>query len=297
MQQHAAARVVYVNSAPSVELARLLPPAERILLSHVHELEIGLTHLLHPQDRLLFLEGPRRLFAASEAVRRNLVDRHGIDPAVIVHHTEMVDARSAAAIDHSPATLADRRRARGLPADGLIVGSSGTLDWRKASDLFLRMAWHLTRDEAPEPLTFVWVGGNPERVERAREEARVLGVDHVVRFVGVQPDPVDWFALLDVFVLPAREDPFPLVCLEAASVGVPIVAFDNGGMPELLEQGCGLVVSYPDVTDFAEKVQELLRDPGRRRRMGERGMELVGAKQDVTVAAPQLWADIEPWLA
>jgi glycosyltransferase involved in cell wall biosynthesis len=68
-------------------------------------------------------------------------------------------------------------------------------------------------------------------------------------------------------------------------------------MPELLEQGCGLVVSYPDVTDFAEKVQELLRDPGRRRRMGERGMELVGAKQDVTVAAPQLWADIEPWLA
>lgn len=297
MQRHGDARVVYVNGAPSVELARLLPPAERVLLSHVHELEIGLTHLLHPQDRLLFLEGPRQLFAASDAVRTNLIDRHGIDPSVIVHHTEMVDARGWAGVDRSPAARAERRRARGLPPDGLVVGSSGTLDWRKAPDLFLRMVWHLAQVERAEPVTFVWVGGGDERIERMGEEARNLGVDHLVRFVGVQPDPVDWFALMDVFVLPAREDPFPLVCLEAAAVGVPIVAFDNGGIPELLEQGCGLVVPYPDVSGLAGKVDELLRDPERRQRMGMRGVELVQSDQDVNVAAPKLWADVERWLA
>lgn len=296
MRRHGDARVVYVNSAPSVELARFLPPAERVQLSHVHELEIGLTHLLHPKDRLLFLEGARRLFVASGAVGENLADRHGIDPSVIAHHTEMIDARGAPPVERDPAVQAARRRARGLPADGLIVGSSGTLDWRKAADLFLRVAWHLDRTERREPVTFVWVGGSPEKVARATEEARLLGVDHLVRFVGVQSDPVDWFALFDVFVLPAREDPFPLVCLEAASVGVPVVAFDNGGMPELLRKGCGFVATYPDVAEFAGKVEQLLGDVDLRRRMGERGRELVRAENDVTVAAPRLWADIEPWL-
>lgn len=117
-----------------------------------------------------------------------------------------------------------------------------------------------------------------------------------MHFVGVQADPVEWFGLLDVFALTSREDPFPLVCLEAASVGVPVVAFDNGGMPELLSQGCGSVAAYPDVADFAWKVDELLRDPIRRRSMGERGRGLITRNHDVNVLAPKLWADIEPWL-
>lgn len=296
MRQHAGCRVVHVNSAPSIELARLMPPGERVLLSHVHDLEIGLTHRSHPKDRLLFLEGATRLFAASEAVRQNLVNRHGIDPAVIAHHTEMIDARTALFEDLDPDTRARRRHALGLPATGPLVGASGTLDWRKAADIFLRLAWHLNRRERPEPVTFAWVGGADADIERAGAMARDLGVEAHVHFVGVQSDPVSWFRLMDVFVLPSREDPFPLVCLEAASAGVPVVAFDNGGMPELLQRGCGLVATYPDVAEMAAHVDTLLADPDRRRQMGDRGREMVRDDNDVSVAAPRLWSDIEPWL-
>ena len=294
MRQHAASRVVFVNSAPSVELARLLPPARRTLISHVHELEVGLTHLMGGADRRLLLEGADQIHSCSEAVRTNLITRHHVEPSVIINHYEMVDAREL-----PTKGLDDRRearRTRGLPTNGLIAGSCGTVDWRKAVDLFIRLAWHVAQRPWSEPVTFVWVGGNPDAVARAEEAARAAGVSDVVRFVGIQSDPVEWFRLMDVFVLPAREDPFPLVCLEAASVGCPIVAFDNGGMPELLVQGCGLVATYPDVHDLAAKVSRLLEDADLRRSMGQRGRDLVRANHDVSVLAPRLWADIERWM-
>lgn len=298
MRQHAGCRVVHVNSAASAEMARLLPPGDRILLSHVHELEVGLTHRCSAADRAVLLEEASQVFVVADAVGRNVVERHGVDPGAIARHPGMVDLRDVAMTtrDDQVSGRAEARRSRGLPADGLIVGSCGTLDWRKAVDLFLRVAWHLTRQPRSEPLTFVWVGGRPEDVARAEGAAAQLGVDDVVRFVGLQSDPVDWFRLMDVFVLPAREDPFPLVCLEAAAVGVPTVSFDNGGMPELLHQGCGLVALYPDVADFAAKVDELLVDPEKRRSLGERGSELIAANHDVAVLAPLLWADIERWI-
>lgn len=296
MRQHAGCRVVHVNSAPSAELARLLPPGDRVLLSHVHDLEIGLTHRLAAPDREVFLHRARRLFAASEAVRDNLTERHGIDPSLIAVHHEMADVGAVPAAEPTPGSVASERVRRSLPGEGLLVGASGTLDWRKGPDLFLRVAWHLTRTPRAEPVTFVWVGGDEAGIARARQIAVDLGVDHVVRFVGVQPDPVACFGLLDVFVLPSREDPFPLVCLEALSVGVPVVAFDTGGMPELLTQGCGLVSPYPDVAHLASSVDELLADSERRRALGERGRDLIAANHDVTVLAPRLWAEIARWL-
>ena len=295
MHEHAGARVVYVNGAPAAELARMLPPADRVVLSHVHELEIGLTHRSDPRDRQLLLEGAQRIFVVADAVGRTLTDRYGIDPAVISRHPGTVDVP---AIDGArpSADRADERLAKGLPAEGPVVGSCGTVEWRKGVDLFLRLASMLSLEERPEPVTFVWVGGGDEATARASEQARLLGVEDAVRFVGVQAVPLDWFRLMDVFVLPAREDPFPLVCLEALAVGCPVVAFDTGGIPELLDRGCGFTVPYPDVHQLATKVGELLEDGDLRLSMGERGRELVRAEHDVSVLAPRLWAEIEPWL-
>lgn len=299
MRQHAGCRVVMVNAAPCAELARLLPAGDRVVLSHVHELEIGLRHWLPEADRQVLLEGSTRFFTPAAAVKRNLVEHHAVNADLISVHPGMVDVAAESSAVLSAADRAAAREARGLPAEGLVVGTSGTVYWRKAFDLFLRLAWSIVRRPDPavnEPITFVWLGGEPGAIGHAERLAGQLGVDDVVRFVVTQPDPVRWFELMDVFVLPSREDPFPLVCLEAASVGVPIVAFDTGGMPELLDQGSGLVATYPDVDDLAAKVTSLLTDPSLRRQLGERGRELIRTRYDVSYLAPRLWADIERWL-
>ncbi len=294
VRRHADARVVYVNSAPSIDLALALPPGPRVQISHVHELETGLAHRLTAQQRRALLADADAVFVPADAVADNLVDRHGVDRSRIAKHPELVDLGT---LGPAPSDRRAARRDRGLPEDALIVGSAGTIDWRKAVDLFLRVAWHVVRQERPTLAHFVWLGGTREAIERAEDEAKRLGLGHVVHFVGIQPDPLDWFRLLDVFVLPAREDPFPLVCLEAAAVGCPVVAFDNGGMPELLVRGAGEVVSYPDIEEFARQVGRLLDDEDRRRATGERGAMLIETEFDVSVQGPRWWADIVRWLA
>lgn len=288
-------RVAYVNCAPSVELAQALPSPPEVLLSHVHEMAIGLVHRLRLMDRHLFLARATRLFSVSEAVTDELVRLHGRDPSSIEQQPEMIDVAAVIA-ETDGLDRAHARRARGIDADDLVVGACGSIELRKGTDHFLRLAWHLRRAGLDRPLTCVWVGGDVEGIARAQARAELMGVGDTVRFVGSRPDPANWFALMDVFVLPSREDPFPLVCIEAAAAGVPIVAFDTGGIPELLRQGCGEVIAYPDVTGMAAAVTGLLTDDERRRSMGGRGREVVREQHDVSVVAPRLWEGIERWL-
>ncbi len=287
-------RVVYVNSAPSIELALALPTPPEVMLSHVHELAIGLIHRMEPQERHWFLVGATRLFSVADAVTDELVRLHGRSPDVIERHPGMVEADAIAAAVDAP-DRAEARRSRGIDPDHLVVGACGTIEPRKGTDLFLELAWQLARADLPAPVTCVWVGGDPDGIARAEARATALGLSERVRFVGRQDDPAAWFALFDVFVLPSREDPFPLVCIEAAAVGTPIVAFDTGGIPELLRQGCGEVAPYPDVSAMAGAVRALLLDDDRRHALGERGRELARDDHDVSVLAPRLWGAIERW--
>lgn len=287
-------RVAYVSCAPAIELAQALPAPPEVLLSHVHELAIGLIHRMRPLDRHLFLVGATRLLSVADAVTDELVRLHGQAPDRIEAHPEMIDVDALLA-SVGPADGAGPRRARGLDPDGLIVGACGTIEYRKGTDLFLEVAWHLARVDLPGPVTFVWVGGDPASIADAERRAAELGLGDRVRFVGPQADPAAWFALMDVFVMPSREDPFPLVCIEAAAVGTPIVTFDTGGIPELVRQGCGEVIGYPDVPAMADAVAALLVDGVRREELGERGRELARTQHDVAVVAPRLWEAIERW--
>ena len=60
---------------------------------------------------------------------------------------------------------------------------------------------------------------------RAPHDAKRLGLGDRIKFVGPLEQPAQLFAAMDVFALTSREDPFPLVMLEAAAAGIPFVCF------------------------------------------------------------------------
>jgi glycosyltransferase involved in cell wall biosynthesis len=152
----------------------------------------------------------------------------------------------------------------------------GTADWRKGTDLFLQMA-ALVRRRAPElKVRFVWVGRRPEW-EALGHNADLAGLDlaDIVTFAGEVADPASYLALFDVFCLTSREDPYPLVCLEAGALGVPVISFDNGGMSELADasgDGRPLLtrIPYLDVEGMADAVIDRLHDPESRTAEGAR---------------------------
>jgi glycosyltransferase involved in cell wall biosynthesis len=282
---------VYVNTvAPST--LRLLGAVDRnaTVVVHVHELEAALRYGIADADRRALWGRADHVVAASQAVADNLVANHGVAADRVRVHHEFVTPVPPVAVEDRRAA----RRRRGLPEDAFLVGGSGMLEWRKAPELFVRLAADL-RARVDRELAFVWVGGTDHGPLWAPldHEARHLGVEDVVRFVGAQDDPGDWFRLLDAFALTSREDAFPLAALEAASAGVPVVSFATGGMVEL--EGVE-AVRYPDTEAVADVLAGWVADEGGRSARGRGLAEVVRARHLTEVGAPRLWADLATWV-
>ena len=260
------ADLLYLNTARSARvLAYLAPPLPPFVL-HLHEMDFMFGDCLPGPRGTAVLEGAGAVIAASEAVRGDLTAAHRLDPAGVEVVYECIDVPDIAgrALDRE----GSRRRLGIAPGDAVVVGS-GVLDWRKAPDLFVQLAAAVRRGSA-DTVRFVWVGGAPAEplMTQLRLDARRAGLGTLLQFVPEVPDPMELLAIADVFALTAREDPFPLVCLEAAALGVPIVCFDSTGMAEFVRSDAGVVVPHLDVEAMAVAVRTLLADADLRGRMG-----------------------------
>ncbi|OYV90029.1 MAG: N-acetyl-alpha-D-glucosaminyl L-malate synthase BshA, partial [Acidobacteria bacterium 21-70-11] len=112
------------------------------------------------------------------------------------------------------------------------------------------------------PAHLAMVGDGPERPV-AERFVRDAGIAHRVEFLG-NVSPVEGvMGAGDVFLLPSSEESFGLAALEAMACGVPVVASDAGGIPEVVENGNG-GYTFPvgDTAAMAACVLGLLSDPG-----------------------------------
>lgn len=291
-----AAPLVYCNSITSVRLLGLLGAGPRTVVSHVHELEQAISVQMPAADRSVLFNGVDWYVAASDLVKENLVENHGVDPDRVARHYEFIEVDRF--LDAVPDEVADLRERLAIPADAAVIGAVGVAEPRKGPDLFLDLAMDFRRREVGRPVHFVWVGADPagEGTRWMTHDVDKAGLGDIVHVLGSQAVPAPWFQLFDAFVLTSREDPFPLVCLESSLLGTPIVCFDNTGMAEFAGDGeCGYVVPYLDVHLMADRVEALLRDPALARAVGARAAAEVRAHHDVGFGAPRLHDDIEAW--
>lgn len=111
------------------------------------------------------------------------------------------------------------------------------------------------------PVRLVLVGDGPER-PRAVERAEELGITDKVLFLGKHSSVDELLACADLFLLPSKNESFGLAALEAMSCGVPVIASNMGGLPELVTHGeTGFLFPMGAVEEMAEAGTRLLRDP------------------------------------
>lgn len=123
------------------------------------------------------------------------------------------------------------------------------------------------RVRAAIPSVLVMVGDGPERPV-AEEEARLLGVQDAVFFLGKIESVAPLLADADIFLLPSQSESFGLGALEALACGVPVIASAAGGLLEVVtNEVTGLLYPVGDVSAMAEGAVALLRDPDRLQRM------------------------------
>ena len=119
-----------------------------------------------------------------------------------------------------------------------------------------------SRRHPSRPFRFVWVGweGDAEDRRQLKHDMNQAGVADSFLWTGEVANPLDYFACFDAFALVSREDPFPLVCLEAALLEKPILCFAGaGGTPELVEEDSGFVMSLSGLERDGGQVASIRR--------------------------------------
>jgi L-malate glycosyltransferase len=120
-------------------------------------------------------------------------------------------------------------------------------------------SFKLIRKEIDSKL--VWVGTGPEKINMM-EKAKSEGLEKDIIFTGKRDDLPELLAISDVMFLLSEKEAFGLVLLEGLACGVPAIATDIGGIPEVIEDGGnGFIVELGDVETAAEKAKLLLKDP------------------------------------
>jgi len=277
--------LVYKNSISSAWADML--PREIPVLTHVHELEYAFRRQ-SPSHLARLIAETRHFIACSDAVRQNLVVKQGIP-------TERIETV------HEPIDIAEMRAERTrqqvfeelrVPDGATLVIGGGAGNWRKGGDLFVQLARFLCRQRSD--VYFVWIGGFGSDTDELEHDVRLTELTERVRLIGTVLKTSDYFAASDVFVLTSREDPYPLVCLEAAALEKPIVCFaSGGGMPEFVESDCGFIVPYLDIAAMADRVTFLLNSPERRLGMGAAARRKVEHSHDIGVIGPRIMEIIE----
>lgn len=202
-----------------------------------------------------------------------------------------------AAYLHPPVSREEVRRGLGLCDEHVAVGTIARLFHLKGHDDLLDMAPRLC--ERHPNLRFLWVG---DGLLRQQFESRIAEMKLTDRFILtglVEPSKIPQLAnAMDVLVHPSRREGLARAIVQGQLAGAPAIAYDIDGNREgLLHGETGYIIPPFDQRLLAEKIEELIAEPGRCRTMGEAGRKFVLGRFDAKVmvdALEKVYADAKP---
>ncbi|BFN36296.1 glycosyltransferase family 4 protein [Fidelibacter multiformis] len=197
-----------------------------------------------------------RVIILSEFMRKNLI-LNQIPPDHIVKIYPFLEQK-----DYPPKK---ERRTPELLFMGRIIPAKGV-------DLLVEA---MRQVQSPCHLTIVGTGSDLPHIKNLIDKYNLRSR---ITLAGWVKDPEKYYQKADMVLIPSRwQEPFGLAGVEAFSYGLPVIAFDVGGIHEWLIDHCnGYRVPPNDVSSFASTIDELLRNPGLRRQMGHAGWESIG---------------------
>lgn len=239
----------------------------------------GLKKWLLWLSELASCRGAHQVLAVSQAMRRQAL-AHGLCPS---HKIEVLGPGSINGVDAEGRFNPDRfpdpvrkqlRASLGIPAEAVVVGFVGRIVRDKGIEE-LALAWKELRRHYPH-LYLVLVGREEPQDPISHGAREILTSDSRVRWTGSVADPAPYYAIMDLVVLPTHREGFPVVPLEAAAMGLPVITTTVDGCPEAVVDGVtGLLVPPRDVPSLTRTLEILVSDDKFRKRLGTAGRKRV----------------------
>jgi glycosyltransferase involved in cell wall biosynthesis len=205
--------------------------------------------------------------AISTAVRDRMVARHpGGAERINVVHNGISDP-----VTSFPQSRLEIRRGLSIDEDIPLIVCAARLEEEKGISLLVDA---MARLADCVPAARCLIAGQGSQQGAVVAQIGRLGLAERVRLLGFRPDVLDIISAADVFVLPAKAEPFGLVIVEAMAVGRAVVAVNSGGPAEIVEhERSGLLVPQSSSESIAGAIVRLLRSADLRDAMGVAGRQ------------------------
>ncbi len=180
----------------------------------------------------------------------------------------------------------DIRQELDIPGDALVAGVVGRLSPEKGQEVFLRA---LALARAQEPRLFGLLVGGGQEEAALRRTARALGLDGACRFTGHVRGLAPYYRCMDMQVMPSFTEGMPNAALEGMSMGLPLIASNVGGIPEVVDdRKTGLLVRAGDAESLAGALTRLSARAEERDALGRAGRARVREDFDPHVRARRM---------
>jgi len=174
----------------------------------------------------------------------------------------------------SPAARGEVRETFGIPADAVVIGFVGRIV-RDKGIIELVEAWKQMRKVYPQ-VHLLLVGPIEPQDPLPEGTERVLRKDDRIHLAGMDWNTPPLYAAMDVAVLPTYREGFPNVPLEAAAMGLPVVATRIPGCVDAVADGqTGILVEVRDAESLRSAIVRYIEDPVLRSTHGQAGRERV----------------------
>jgi len=193
-------------------------------------------------------------------------------------------------IDFSPfAQVTEKdflRREFGFAADDFLVGIVAHLEDSKGHRTLIDAARFL---KARTPKIKIIIIGSGSLELELTEQARGLGVNDLVFFLGFRDDVPRLLASLDAFVMTSNAEGLGTSIMDAMASRLPVVATSVGGIPEVVtDKETGILIPPRHPEDLAEAIGKLYADRAYARKLGKRGFEVVHEKFSAEAMAARI---------
>jgi len=174
-----------------------------------------------------------------------------------------------------------KREEFGIGVGDFIIGNVARLETRKGHKFLIDAFKNVVEKQKNSHVKLLIIGeGNKRKI--LESYVKELNLENKVIFTGYREDVEELMAMMDIFVLTSLREGLPRVLVQAAAVGIPSVAFNVDGVPEIIRDDYnGFLVRVGDVEQLAKRIIQYIDHKELLVLHGKNGRELIKGKWSI----------------